>query len=63
MKLSENEKMTTMAREFVAPMWLDTDEAKNYVYEQLGELRIIKKQIDEKRQKEDNKRINTEKYY
>lgn len=38
------------------------DEAKNYVYEQLCELRIIKKQIDEKRQKEDNKRINTEKY-
>ena len=30
-ELKEQPEMTTMAREFVAPMWLSTDAAKNYI--------------------------------
>ena len=38
------------------------DEAKNYVYERLNSLRYYKKELDEKRQLEENKRIQTEQY-
>ena len=48
LSLKDNELATKMAREFVAPMWLETEEAKNYVQfdkltvEEVGESLVMK---------------------
>ena len=52
LSLVDNELATKMAREFVAPMWLETEEAKNYVQfdkltvEEVGESLVMKLYVD-----------------
>ncbi len=52
LSLADNELATKMAREFVAPMWLETEEAKNYVQfdkltvEEVGESLVMKLYVD-----------------
>lgn len=52
LSLKDNELATKMAREFVAPMWLDTEEAKNYAQfdkltvEEVSESLVMKLYVD-----------------